>query len=416
MAVFDNLNKYASAGVAPGVIEYYNRAIIENVEGEYPHLRDAQSVPYPMRNGNRMKFFRFTAFDAVTEPLQEGVTPAGQSLTETEFTATIKPYAAHVEITDELDMLHLHAGHQRIAKLLGAQARLSVDSVARNALNTGMNVQYVDGANNTSRGTLIAADVLTFSEVKKAVRTLENKNAQRFPDGFYHSIVHPNVAFDLTSDSMWVDKAKYQDKEKIEKNELGCLAGVKFFRSTNAMKFTGDTYVYGTTAALTMAADTAYDADKRCLTVGTISADDARELAGKLVDAQYTSSAVAYKTPVCIERVEAGTAAKVYLRYALPSAFAASFTTTNTAKIVPTGAGASDAEVYSTLIYGQDAFGCVKLDGNGENVSIIVKPCGSSGAADPVDQRGTIAWKVKGFCTVILNDDFIVRVEGGASA
>jgi N4-gp56 family major capsid protein len=72
--------------------------------------------------------------------------------------------------------------------------------------------------------------------------------------------------------------------------------------------------------------------------------------------------------------------------------------------------------VYSTLVYAQNSYGSIELGGNGRNVEIIVKPAGSSGSDDPLNQRGTIAWKVKGFCTVILNDDYIVRIESGATA
>ena len=72
--------------------------------------------------------------------------------------------------------------------------------------------------------------------------------------------------------------------------------------------------------------------------------------------------------------------------------------------------------VYGTLIYGQNAYGDVELAGNGKNVKIIINPPGSSGAEDPLEQRGAIAWKVKGFCCVILQDSFIVRLEHGATA
>jgi hypothetical protein len=149
----------------------------------------------------------------------------------------------------------------------------------------------------------------------------------------------------------------------------------------------------------------------------TLPSDQARALTGKLVNLQYTSSSTNYTAPACIERVEPGaTTANIYFRWNPPSAFAANLTTTNTAKIVPTGGGANGAEVFSTLVYGPDAFGCIELGGNGKNVRIIINPPGSSGAMDPEAQRGTIAWKVKGFCAVILQDDFIVRIESGATA
>ena len=92
------------------------------------------------------------------------------------------------------------------------------------------------------------------------------------------------------------------------------------------------------------------------------------------------------------------------------------WTTAQSLKIVPYGGGAGGCDVYSTLVYGKDAYGSIELGGNGRNVRIIIKPPEGNGAEDPLEQRGTIAWKVKGFCTVILQDDFIVRIESGATA
>jgi N4-gp56 family major capsid protein len=71
--------------------------------------------------------------------------------------------------------------------------------------------------------------------------------------------------------------------------------------------------------------------------------------------------------------------------------------------------------VFGTLVYGQNAYGDIELDGNGGNVKVIINPPGSSGAADPLEQRGTIAWKVKGYCATILQDSFLVRIEHGAT-
>ena len=272
-----------------------------------------------------------------------------------------------------------------------------------------MNVQYANG--KTSRGALASTDKLTFAEIKTAVRNLKRKNVKPFADGFYHAIVHPDVVHDLTADTMWVDVAKYQDKVKTERYELGTIYKVKFFESTNAMVFKAQTYIYGTKASLTA---TAFDAATKCMTVSdSISEDDARAMTGLLVNVQITKSSVDSVTPMCIERVDA-TNKKVYFRWVPAST--TDWTTTNSLKVLPYGGGASGAEVYSTLIYGENAFGTIELGGTGRNVQIIINAPGSSGALDPLAQRGTIAWKVKGFCTVILQDDFIVRLESGATA
>ena len=409
MAVFDNLNKTYSPGVAPSVVEYYERSLLENMKPEMVHNRDAQKRTLPEHNGKTVKFRRFTPFAAITEPLAEGVTPAGQTLTETAFTAMVKPYGGHVELTDEINFYLLDNMHQETAKLLGDQAALSLDTISRNALNAGMNVQYANS--KTSRGALASTDKLTFEEIKTAVRNLKRKNVKPFADGFYHAIVHPDVVHDLTADTMWVDVSKYQDKVKTERYELGTIYKVKFFESTNAMVFKAQTYIYGTKTSLTA---TAFDAATKCMTVSdSISEDDARAMTGLLVNVQITKSSNNSVTPMCIERVDA-TNKKVYFRWVPAST--TDWTTSNALKIVPYGGGASGADVYSTLIYGENAFGTIELGGTGQNVQIIINAPGSSGAMDPLAQRGTIAWKVKGFCTVILQDDFIVRLESGATA
>jgi len=413
MAVYDNLNYSYSAGLRPGLPEqYYERALLENMKPELIHSRDGQKRTLPLGNGKRVQFRRFTPFAAITTPLAEGVTPEGQTLTQTAITAMVKPYGGYVELTDETDLYHLDNISQETAKLLSDQAALSLDTISRDALNAGMNVQYV--GSNTTRATVAATDILTYAQIKKAVRTLKRKNVKPFGDGYYHAIVHPDVVHDLTSDTMWVDVTKYQDKQQVEKYELGTIYKVKFFESTNAKTFPGETYLWGTTASL--AASAAFDRTDMSMkySVTTVTEDIARQLTGKLVNFSSTKNSTETLTPMCIDRIDAVNK-KIYFRWMPAKSVTDDWTTTNTACIKPTGAGASGYEVYSTLVYGMDAFGTIELAGGGQNVQIIIHAPGEVGA-DPLNQKSTIGWKVKGFCTTILQDDFIVRIESGASA
>ncbi len=410
MAVFDNLNYTHSSGVAPGLVQFYEKTLLENAKPEMVHSRDAQKRTLPMHNGKRVQFRRFTPFGAVTKPLTEGVSPAGQTLTQTGFTVTVKPYGAHVETTEEMQYFLLDNIHRETAQLLSDQATLSLDTISRDALSAGLNVQY--NGSNINRGTIAATDKLTYADIKKAVRTLKRNNCKPFDDGFYHAIVHPDTVHDLTSDLMWVDRAKYQSGDKVDKYELGVIYKVKFFESTNAKVFEAQSYLFGTTLKWTLAA---LDLGAKCITVSdTITEDAAREMTGKLVDVAYTKTGVTTKTPMCIERIDAA-AKKVYFRWMPAAAVTAEWTTGQVTEILPTGGG-NNVAVYSTVVYGKDAFGDISLEGGGKNIQIIINPPGSAGAADPEAQRGTIAWKVKGFATAILQDDFIVRIEHGATA
>lgn len=76
------------------------------------------------------------------------------------------------------------------------------------------------------------------------------------------------------------------------------------------------------------------------------------------------------------------------------------------------------ATVYSCPVLGSEAFGVVNLDN--KNVETFIKPAGSGGSLDPLDQVGTVGWKAKGFVAKYLgavnsNVDRGVRVRAGSA-
>lgn len=412
MGVYTNIMNSYDAGVAPTLQDYFQRRALKNVQPNLGYAQDAQMIEQPEHNGKHVHFHRFTELGAITVPLAEGVTPDGQKLTETDFSVMTKPYGGYIAFTDEFDLNHIDNMTQAMSDRLNNQARLSIDTVVRDQICAGLNVMYPSGV--TARSGITASNVITYALIKRVVRKLKKAGAQPFPDGYYHAKIDHDTYYDLTQDSHWIDVAKYQSDTRVQRYELGTIYKVKFFEVDNGKQFNGETYLYGTKTALTAAAT--FDATTRTMTVSdTISEDEARELTGKLVVVQYTSGGTTYKTDMCVEYVDAA-AKKIKFRWVPAASVTANWTTTNTTKIVP-GGGGNSAEVHATLIYGQDAFGIVKLGGKGApNIQTIVKPAGSSGSDDPLNQRGTIAWKVKHFCAAILQDDFIVRLEHGVSA
>ena len=417
MAVYDNINASYDAGIAPTLLEsYLQRRALKNVEPNLGYLKDAQMIEQPKNNGKHVKFFRYTELPAVTKPLFEGVTPDGQKLTETAFTVMTKPYGAHMEYTDELDLFHVDSKTQAMSDRLNRQAQLSIDTIGRDQICAGLNVMYPGAV--TSRASLTSSNILTYAVIKKAVRNLKKKGAQPFPDGFFHAKIDHDTYYDLSGDSHWIAVAQYQDDKRVQKYELGTIYNVKFFEVDNGKQFSAQTYLYGSKEYLTA---TAYDNTTRTMTVSdTISEDEARWLTGMLVMCRTGSNPYTY-TNMCIERVYPGTGAKIVFRWAVDSttatAWASDLAGSPSLVIVPSGGASNGDEVHASIIYGQDAFGMVKLGGKGApNIQIIVKPVGSSGSLDPLNQRGTIAWKVPHFACAVLQDDFIVRIEHGVSA
>lgn len=87
------------------------------------------------------------------------------------------------------------------------------------------------------------------------------------------------------------------------------------------------------------------------------------------------------------------------------------FVETTEAKIFAR-AGASNQDVYATLVLGANAYGTTNIEGGG--LETIVKQLGSGGTEDPLNQRGTAGWKATK-TAVRLVEQFMVRVETGSS-
>ena len=74
--------------------------------------------------------------------------------------------------------------------------------------------------------------------------------------------------------------------------------------------------------------------------------------------------------------------------------------------------GSGSIDVAFTMILAQDYYAISRISGHAlENV---VKPLGSAGTADPLDQRSTSGWKAT-FVATRLNENFAVRIEHATS-
>lgn len=116
--------------------------------------------------------------------------------------------------------------------------------------NGGTNVQYADGT-VASRASLTASKTLTVKAVQLAATALKAQDAPMLDGGYYAAIIHPNVAYDLMRDPEWADWQKHTSPEHMYNGEIGRIANVVFFESTEAKIFPAGTYGTGDTAYTT---------------------------------------------------------------------------------------------------------------------------------------------------------------------
>lgn len=308
-----NTNMTTSSGLTPGMQTYYNRELLRTFEPNLVHLQFGDEHMMPQNNGLVMNMRKLIPLETKTVELEEGNPGEATMLAETEVTVELKQYGDHGLFSDKLDMAHLDMNILRKTKLFGDAGARSIDALVRDELATCANVIYANG--KTGRDQLTAADKLTSVELRKAVRQLKKKHAQKF-GGYYIAICGPDTVYDLQEDESFVKVSAYQDKENIYTGEVGRLFGCRIVETTESKIF-----------------------------------EDA---------------------------------------------------------------GSGGADVASIIVLGQYAYGYTSW--KGAKPRVIVKPAGSAGIADPLDQVSSVGWKMDGFGVKMLQPEYAVRIECGFSA
>lgn len=385
------VNNTGSSDLSAEMKTFYDMTLIDEAGPKLVHEQFGQKRPIPKNHGKTIEFRKYAPLAKATQPLTEGVTPDGKALVVSTITSTVNQYGDFVPLTDMLKLTALDNNVLEATKLLGRQAGLTMDTVVRDAMNTGLNVSYASSWSGTTetahstRYSLTADSKLTVLEVQKAVRKLKRKNAPKFSDGNYVCILHPDAAFDLMRDPDWKDPHTYVDTENMYNGELGKIAGVRFVESTEAKIFKGDN-LNGSNRTLTLSADASSAATS--VSVGGSPAE--HSLKGRQVIIGTSRYTVSDNTTSALTLSSGLTAAA-----------------TSGATVYPGEGGAAGIAVYSCLFIGEGAYGVTDVEGGGLE-TIIKQP------TDPLNQRSTVGWK--GIKTAeILIDDYMVRLECGTS-
>ena len=234
-----NTNITTDSGLTKEMKTFYDKALIRLAEPELVHDQFGQKRPIPQNGGKTIEFRKYTPLAKQTTALTEGVTPDGQKLTVTTIEATVQQYGGYVTLSDVLMMTAIDNNLMESITLLSSQAARTLDTITRDIVVAGTNVQYANGKSARTALTYTdedSNDNLTVLEVRKATRTLKSQNAPKF-GAYYVGIIHPDVAFDLMSDPNWKYPHQYKDTQNLYSEEIGEVGGVRFVETTEAKKF-----------------------------------------------------------------------------------------------------------------------------------------------------------------------------------
>lgn len=215
---------------------FYSDYLLDIATPLLVHDQFGQKHPIPKNGGKTIEFRKYSPLAKATTALTEGVTPDGQALNVSTITATVAQYGGWIKMTDMLLLTAIDNNMVQATELIGDQAGRTLDTITREVLNAGTNVQYGDGSSKTQRTALTQSDKLTVEAVFRAVRTLKKGLAKPI-DGSYVAIIHPDVAYDLMTSDQWLDVHKYANTAEIYNGEIGKIGGCRFVETTEAKIF-----------------------------------------------------------------------------------------------------------------------------------------------------------------------------------
>lgn len=201
-------------------------------------------------NGSSHNFNFFPDIAAQTSALAEitDVTPI--SLTSTTRSVTLTEYGAAIATTGLLRGEAYMAVNPIVDEILGYNAGLSVDTVARNRLesvagssNGGvLNVVFSDSGSPITTGTeaannrLSTTDNLSAAMCHFVTAKLRGANARPFGTS-YKGVIHPDMSYDLrlaAPNNTWADPHIHVDPDGIYNAVVGTFAGIQWMESPRA--------------------------------------------------------------------------------------------------------------------------------------------------------------------------------------
>ena len=217
--------------------------------------------------GLRVNFLRYKNFGIDPTPLTEGVRMTTNALTAEQIAITVAEHGYAVAVSELLLNASFDDVMASASRLLGRHMAQYLDVQARNTLSAatsavfgydrsgvqGVNDWYNEGTAATSISALDGNFKLSTGAVKDAALTLAGKNIPRLGET-YVQFVHPKQSRDIRSNPEFIEVTKYAAPGNFMLGEIGRLYDVVFIETTQVKKLSVNA-AYTTSTSVGVPAD-----------------------------------------------------------------------------------------------------------------------------------------------------------------
>jgi len=205
----------------------------------YEMIADVRSTAQT-HNGASVTFDIYDNMIPATTALTQDSDVTPVQLGDSTAVVTLVEYGNAVETTAKLRGTSFLNVDADAANIIGYNMVDSLDNVVAAVAAGGTNDILPAGRAATIN--IIAGDDITANQTRTAAAKLRTASAPGFENGNYVGMIHPNVAFDLRSQTDVTDVIAYQirqDGQAVRNGSIGTWGGVEFIENPRAHIQTG---------------------------------------------------------------------------------------------------------------------------------------------------------------------------------
>lgn len=367
------VNAHGKGMVNPEI--FYSKQLLDTIrldKDQYTYYRYADEMPI-QEKADKLVIRRWAPLQAHTVPLAEGVPPISDKGSVEKYEMTADQYGRYMEFTDKVDFKAVDPIVAMYTREYAIVAVETLDLLAQKMLMTVAQPYYAGLAANYSK--LNPTSKPSIADFRIIGLSLKKQLIKPRTSGRYHALVSPEFVYDMLDDAYI--KAYMQINQTTaqiyDNGTLIPLFGFEFYEVMNCPE--DNVFV---------------DADTKHYFMEFKECAQNDTLAGHTVVASTLSSTgyFMYGKKEAIATTVAG-------GYVTDSRTGqeASYIPGHAGYTKTPTAGFTEMKVQHTLILGKEALAKTGLQGE-QDAKMYVKPLGSTGVLDPIDQRQSIGFKI----------------------
>jgi N4-gp56 family major capsid protein len=212
----------------------------------FDQAADVRSTNQSM-NGSAVQFTIVNDLAIAITPLSETTDVSAVSMSDSTITVTLVEYGNAVVTTAKLRGTSYLDIDPMVANVVGYNAGVSLDTIARAGLDSGSQVLYASGLGATTpqsavttRVGVTTSNTIASIDLRVARAILRSANVATF-GGMYIGYVHPDIVADLQGEALtntqslgWRAPHTYSQPNEIWTGELGSFEGIRFIETPRA--------------------------------------------------------------------------------------------------------------------------------------------------------------------------------------